>query len=98
MFKKNKSDYIQALDAEIDKIILDMQNMHYDEPAYTRALEKIGAMQNLKKTDNNQSKEISPDVALGVAGNLAGILLILNFEKLNVISSKALGFVLKTKL
>lgn len=33
-----------------------------------------------------------------VAGNLAGILLILNHERLHVVSSKALGFVLKGRV
>lgn len=43
------------------------------------------------------SSRISPDTKLIVAGNLAGILLILYFEKMNVITSKALSFVLKIK-
>lgn len=43
-------------------------------------------------------KKISPDTALVVAGNLAGILLILNFEKLDIVRSKAMSFVLKGRL
>lgn len=42
--------------------------------------------------------KINPDTALVVAGNLAGILLILNFEKLDIVRSKAIGFVLKGRL
>lgn len=42
--------------------------------------------------------EISPDTLLVVAGNLVGILLILNFEKMDIVRSKAIGFVLKGRV
>lgn len=40
----------------------------------------------------------SPDTVLVVGGNLLGILLILHFEKIGIISTKALGFVLKGRV
>jgi hypothetical protein len=40
---------------------------------------------------------ISADTLLIVGANLLGILLILNFEKINVMSSKATGFLLKPR-
>lgn len=42
--------------------------------------------------------KISSDTLLIVCGNLLGILLILNHEKLDIISSKALGFVIKGRV
>ena len=42
--------------------------------------------------------KISPDTLLVVGGNLLGILLILNFEKADIVTSKALGFVLKGRV
>lgn len=41
---------------------------------------------------------VSPDTLLVVGGNLVGILLILNFEKLDIVRSKAIGFVLKGRV
>lgn len=41
---------------------------------------------------------ISPDTILVVAGNLLGIVLILKHEKLDIITSKALGFVLRGRV
>jgi hypothetical protein len=41
---------------------------------------------------------IKPDTWLIVAGNLAGIVLILKHEQLNVISTKALGFILRGRV
>lgn len=41
---------------------------------------------------------IKPDTWLIVGGNILGILLILNHERLGVVSSKALGFVLRGRV
>lgn len=42
--------------------------------------------------------KVSPDTLLVVGGNLMGILLILNFEKLDIVRSKAMSFVLKGRV
>ena len=44
------------------------------------------------------SWKFTPDTLLIVGGNLIGILLILNFEKLDIVRSKAIGFVLKGRV
>jgi hypothetical protein len=44
------------------------------------------------------SWKITPDTLVVVAGNLMGILLILNFEKMDIIRSKAISFVLKGRV
>ena len=41
------------------------------------------------------SLKFTPDTILMVAGNLTGIMMILNFERLDIIRSKAIGFILK---
>ena len=52
-----------------------------------------------KMLEENQTKVvISPDTLLIVGGNLLGILLILNYEKLDIVSSKAVGFILKARV
>jgi hypothetical protein len=42
--------------------------------------------------------KFTPDTLLVVGGNLLGIVLILNFERLDIVRSKALGFVLKGRV
>lgn len=44
-----------------------------------------------------RSQKVSPDVLATVGGNLAGILLILNYERVGIVTSKALGFVQKLR-
>ena len=41
---------------------------------------------------------VTPDTLLIAATNLAGIVLILNFEKLDIVRSKAMSFVLKGRV
>lgn len=42
--------------------------------------------------------KISPDTLVTVGGSLLTVLLILNFEKLNIVSTKALGFIIKGRV
>ena len=52
-----------------------------------------------KMLEENQTKVvISPDTLLIVGANLVGILLILNYEKLDIVSSKAVSFILKARV
>ena len=41
---------------------------------------------------------VTPDTLVIAVTNLAGILLILNFEKLDIVRSKAMGFILKGRV
>ena len=47
---------------------------------------------------SEQKWNFSPDALLTVAGNLFGILLVLNFEKLDIIRSKAFGMIIKGRI
>lgn len=47
---------------------------------------------------NKSEWQVSPDTLLVVAGNLLGILLILTYEKADIITSKALNFILKGRV
>ena len=52
-----------------------------------------------KILDENKTKVVfSPDTLLIVGANLLGILLILNYEKLDIVSSKAVNFILKARV
>lgn len=56
-------------------------------------LDKLHKIRSLKKDGR-----VSMDALIAVAGNLAGIVLILGYERAHVVTSKALAFVLKTKV
>lgn len=59
--------------------------------------ELIESLAKLHKLRGEPSKPVSRDAILTTAGSLVGILLILNFERLGVVTSKAMSFVTKMR-
>lgn len=51
----------------------------------------------LKRTEALKPDRVSADTWAMVGANIAGIVLIIGYERLNVITSKALGFILKSR-
>jgi Zn-dependent oligopeptidase len=68
----------------------------------SRLKEYSNMIDNLEKLykakDSEKSRKISPDTIAIIVGNLLGIGLILGYEKANVITSKAVAFVLKGRV
>jgi len=86
-------DKNQAFDVQIKRVfeeldkILDIKSAEYKETVAT--LESLVSI-------NKKSLKISPEtIALGVV-NLVGILLVLNFERVGVVTSRALNFIRKS--
>jgi hypothetical protein len=84
-----------VLDETIDAALAELKELKTTDPAYQTTLDRVKELYKLK--EQITPKRVSPDTALTVAGNLAGIVLILNFERAHVVTSKALAFVLKTR-
>lgn len=91
MFKKSPATSVQV---EIDRLHRILANLtpHTDEySATTDQLSKLYTLQT------NKSDRLSKDTLALVAGNLAGIVMILGHERAHVIASKALAFVIKAR-
>lgn len=81
------------LEQNIDALLKQMlEEPDADEKA--KLLDQVTKLSKLKEYDR---KRVSPDTLVLVAGNLAGIILILSYEKANVLTSRALGFVMKLR-
>lgn len=52
---------------------------------------------DLKEKEAGKPDRVSKETLAVIGGNLAGILLIISYERMNVIASKALSFVLKSR-
>ena len=96
MFKK-KTPAETNLQELIDNAQSQLDSFNADSPEYDKILTQIERLHKLQSRQAETSK-VSPDVMVTVAANLAGILLILNYERLHVVTSKALSFVLKSKI
>lgn len=95
MIKLGKRDKRSNLDKEIDRVLEEMGNVSSSSEAYAEMVDNLDVLYKFKNANKNV---VSTDTIIIVAGNLLGILLILGYEKADVITSKALGFVLKGRV
>lgn len=89
---KKKSE----IDEEIHSVLCNMSTYAPDSDEYTKMTKNLEMLYKAKSYEKD--RRVSKDTVLVVAGNLLGIAIILGYEKANVITSKALGFVLKGRV
>ena len=91
--KKKKKSYIdRAIDRQFERLLF------YDplSDEYAEALSHMERLYNLK--DTHRKDKISPDTKATVLGSLIGIVAILGYERANVVTSKALNFVIRGRV
>jgi hypothetical protein len=91
--KKNRKT---KLDDVIEAVILKLEGLSPDSKEYQIIADNLERL--YKARSYEKSNFVSPDTLAIIGGNLLGIALILWFEKTDVITSKALGFVLKGRV
>jgi hypothetical protein len=79
------------LEKEIARLFAKLAALPEDSDEYDRVSNQVKKLYPLKETDSK--KQVSSDVLVGAAANLAGIVMILQYEHVHVITSKALGFI-----
>ena len=84
----------QKVKAEREKIFEEMRREGISKQDWDDLNKKYCVYSDMLKP----TYTITPDTILVVGGNLVGILLILNFEKFDIVRSKALSFVLKGRV
>ena len=89
IFRENK------LQKAIDSLLDEMETVNGDSPEYARMTEQLTKLYEAQKS--TRTPRLSPDAAFAVIGNLAGILTIVHYEQLGIVTSKALSFVIKPK-
>lgn len=94
MFNKNKNKSLE-LDEAIERVHNRMQYVEVESEEYATLLQRLDKLHSIKESN---TKRISPDTILIVGANLLGIVLILGYERVNVVASKALSFVVKSKI
>lgn len=95
MFTKTPKPEAVGLDALIDELQNHMLSLECDSKEYTQLMAHLSVLYKMK--EGNSRFSISADTKAVILANLAGIVLILGFEKANVVTSKALSFIMKLK-
>lgn len=96
MMNITKKDKRTNFEKEIDSILEDLKTMDSTSKEYEQAVKNLEVL--CKARSYEKDNKIDKNAMLGVIGNLAGILAVLKHEELNVITSKALGFIIKTRI
>ena len=83
------------LQTVIDALLTRMSEEDYDPEEYAKMLDQLTKLYKLKETESRE--RVSKDTLVLVTANLIGIVLILGYEKANVITTKALSFVTRLR-
>lgn len=84
-----------TLDRNIENAEWKLNSMDPEDEKYSDVLEKVTRLYKLR--EQSAPQRVSPDTIVLAAVNLVGILLIIRHENINVITSKAMSFVLKPR-
>ena len=84
------------LEKEIDSILLKMKTLDVSSEEYSAAADNLGVL--IDAQSKEKEHRASPDTIAVILGGLLQVILMLNFEKTGVISSKALGFIMKRRV
>lgn len=96
MFKFTKRDKRTTIEKEIDGVLGLMSHEDPDSEKYSAMAANLERLYKAKGNEPNRC--VSPDTIAIIAGNLLGIVLIMGFERANIITTKALGFVLRGRV
>ena len=95
MFGRTPKVEVVKLHEVMDRILVEMNQFGPDSPEYPALLGHLERV--IVMLDSKEKRRPSPDGMILVAGNLLGILIIVAYEQKHVMTSKGLGFVLKSK-
>lgn len=84
------------LDRAMDRALTELELRDVSTEEYARTLDHVVKLQKMKREEED-ALSISPNTLITVGANLLGIFLILKHEKLDIITSKAMSFVLKPR-
>jgi hypothetical protein len=89
-----------TIEKAIDDLVSKMSEHEGDSKEYTDMAKNLKVLceANAAVKAANKPNAVSADTIAVIAGNLIGITMILGFERVNVVTSKALGFVMKPKI
>lgn len=82
-----------SIDLEIEHVLNGMRQMTIGSKEYQQAAESLRTLYEAKGIKNPSI--ISADTLISAGANLLGILLVINHERLNVLTTKAFGMVRK---
>ena len=94
--KVTKWGKMTNLEREIDSVLTAMSGVKPETKEYTAIATNLAKLYEAK--GNDKKKGVSADTIAVVLGNLLGLIVIMNYEKANILTTKALGFIMKGRV
>jgi hypothetical protein len=94
LIKKLKAEK-SGLQVAIDNVLSEMQGFTADSDEYERMVDQLVKLQALK--DCERPDRVTKDTLAIIAANLFGIVMIVGYERTNVMTSKAVSFLFKLR-
>lgn len=91
-----KTKPTRTIDEEINRILDDLKTMKSGSPEYEKAAMNLETLCRSRSFKANQT--VTADTLVLAATNILGILLILNYEQIHVVTSKTLGLLVKGRM
>lgn len=82
-------------DEPISKVLTEMNTYSPDTKEYQAAIENLDLLTKMKAEERRH--RVSPDTIAIIAGGLLQVLVIVAYEHAHVMTSKGLGFVIKSR-
>lgn len=83
------------LDEAIDKCLSKFKDADPDTEQYAHAVDQLTKLYAIKA---NQAPRVDKDQLIAVGANILGIVAILNYEHAHVVTSRALGFLARSRV
>lgn len=93
LFKTENNDPIDSVIADVRK---KLEGFSPDSDEFAACIKQLDTLYKMRSYDKDNRVNVNTLIAAGA--NLLGIVAILSFERVNVITSKAIGFVVKSRL
>jgi hypothetical protein len=87
------------LDLEIDQLTTALKDHPVTSKEYAKIVKRMTELNKIRSEENKKPERelLSPNSLLAAAASILGIILITRYEKENVVTSKSLGFIPRTK-
>ena len=98
MFTFKKKDHVlELLEQAIEDTCKEMASINSDSDEYAKQNKQLSELIVTRSKVKNESK-ISPETWAVIIANLAGIVLIMNHERMHALTSKAVGTLIKPRI
>ena len=99
VFKKKQPIDTSEVDEAIRECYAGLKSIDPDAKEHAKVVKQIAELEKIKKfTERKPTIQFTPDALLTAGVSLLGILLILNYERADSVTTKAISFVTKPKI